>query len=63
MKTATEREMLTRISKEASLLSNYAWFAAVATDPQAQKDRIDNIISQLEYLKRAIAEALPEVMS
>lgn len=54
------KEALTRISKEASLLSNYAWFATVAKDPQAKKDSIDNVINQWAYLKRAV-EALPEV--
>lgn len=59
--TPTKHEMLTRISKEASLLSNYAWFATVATDPKAKKDSMDNIINQWHYLKSAMAKAFPEV--
>nr|CAA6808803.1 MAG: Unknown protein [uncultured Thiotrichaceae bacterium] len=54
-------EALTRISKEASLLSNYAWFATVATDPQAKQDSIDNVISQWEYLQAAFDELKQEV--
>lgn len=61
MNTQITNEALTRINKEASLLSNYAWFATVATDPQVKKDSLDNVINQWAYLKLAMAEALPEV--
>lgn len=61
MKTAAEHEIFTIISKEAELLSSYAWLAVIATDPQAKQDSIDATANQWRHLQHLMAEALPEV--
>ena len=57
----TEHEKLTRISKEAELLSGYAWLAAIASDPQEKQDGLDMTVNQWKHLQRVMAEVLPEV--
>lgn len=61
--TEQEKVVLNTISKKAEVLSNYAWLATIAKNPQQQAKWYQTMVEAVAELQRLISEELPEVQS